>query len=598
MRSDSGCWTCRLRRKKCGEEHPVCDACAALNITCHYSQDKPGWMDGGARQQKVAQRLKRQIKEQGHRRYGQYTRRNPVGRLSASPSQPDTTAAFCQDSTAYLATPTSDIPAIEGISYVDRDNATAQTADAPPICTWGYMNGMLDATDERESGPSGWPDACLFMFYLENLLPFLFPFYRPSLAEGGRSWILDIMMTSPVVRQTALCQSSYFFSLALGTTNCHVAWEKLLKQTRDAFGTLRQSLQALDERRGHENYLCEVVRILAGVIQLQRFEISVSSFENYQAHRSAAVALFRRVMDSTGAEWSWSSFDAVMSRLGTSSWTLPSQCIQVPSAEQAAFRFSSALVLLDDIVASTALQEKPVLYKYHHSLLSGTDQSGPPIDLEAICGCQNWVLLQISEIAALDAWKQECKRAGDLDVMELVRRAAPIKNTLVAQLSRVEANPAIASKSASSILDGLFTPYYHGEHPEQVFAHTALVTRVWAHAALLYLFVVVSGWQPTSGDVRHHVSRIVDLLTHQISPPALLRTVVWPFCVAGCLAEPAQEACLRGMVEALQRPSVFGTVHKALEIMENVWHNRETEDVATRDLAACFRSQGDLVLLV
>jgi hypothetical protein len=52
------------------------------------------------------------------------------------------------------------------------------------------------------------------------------------------------------------------------------------------------------------------------------------------------------------------------------------------------------------------------------------------------------------------------------------------------------------------------------------------------------------------------------------------------------------------MMEALQPPSVFGTVHKAFEIMEEVWRNREAGDVASRDLAMCFRSQGDLVLLV
>jgi hypothetical protein len=32
--------------------------------------------------------------------------------------------------------------------------------------------------------------------------------------------------------------------------------------------------------------------------------------------------------------------------------------------------------------------------------------------------------------------------------------------------------------------------------------------------------------------------------------------------------------------------------------MENVWRNRDAEDAASRDLAVCFRSQDDLVLLV
>jgi hypothetical protein len=67
--------------------------------------------------------------------------------------------------------------------------------------------------------------------------------------------------------------------------------------------------------------------------------------------------------------------------------------------------------------------------------------------------------------------------------------------------------------------------------------------------------------------------------------------MVWPFCVAGCLAEPAQEAHLRAVAKALQPPSVFGTIYKALEIMENVWRNRDAGDAANRDLATCFGSK-------
>src|ERR1700712_5507928 len=70
-RTSNGCWTCRLRRKKCDEKPPVCDACAALHITCHYGQDKPEWMDGGAEQEKMAERLKREVKDMAHRRRGE-----------------------------------------------------------------------------------------------------------------------------------------------------------------------------------------------------------------------------------------------------------------------------------------------------------------------------------------------------------------------------------------------------------------------------------------------------------------------------------------------------------------------------------------------
>src|SRR3569623_2031516 len=68
FRSSNGCWTCRLRRKKCDEKHPICDVCSSLLITCHFQTERPGWMDGGAKQEKMADRLKREIKQQAHRR--------------------------------------------------------------------------------------------------------------------------------------------------------------------------------------------------------------------------------------------------------------------------------------------------------------------------------------------------------------------------------------------------------------------------------------------------------------------------------------------------------------------------------------------------
>ena len=180
--------------------------------------------------------------------------------------------------------------------------------------------------------------------------------------------------------------------------------------------------------------------------------------------------------------------------------------------------------------------------------------------------------------------------------MELVHRATAIKDSLETCLARLENDPKGTSKEDSDLLD-VFTAEYR-QQPTAPANQTSFVTRVWAHAALIYLLVVVSGWQSASVDVHYHVGRVIELLTHQISPPMLLRTMVWPFCVAGCLAESAQEAHFSRMVEALQPPSVFGTARKALEIMENVWRNRDAGDDTNRDLATCFRNQGDLVLLV
>lgn len=179
--------------------------------------------------------------------------------------------------------------------------------------------------------------------------------------------------------------------------------------------------------------------------------------------------------------------------------------------------------------------------------------------------------------------------------MSLAYRAGLIMDILRPHLEKLELEPVAIPQVGSNLLD-LFTNL--GQQPNNHVGENTLVTRVWAHAALIYLSVVVSGWQPASDNVRYHVRQIIVLLTNHLTEPALLRTMVWPFCVAGCLADQGQECQFRRLSEALQPPSLFGTVRKALEIMEKVWASRDSGDNMDCDLATCFRSQGDLVLLV
>ena len=543
-------------------------------------------MDGSVKQEEMAKQLKREIKEKANRRRGERVAHISDDHVSVAGVFTGELIVQPQNPPRDLATPICDL--LKATPDIHND----EMEPSPGASTISLQRGAdcpLTSKNSRGKIAFGRSDTVLLSFYLENLHPFLFPFYRPSLLQGGRAWIFELMISSPVVRQATLCQSSYFFSLARGTANRDTIWDKVLTQTMDAFGVLRQALQVIDGL-GIAEHFHGAVRIMASIMQMQRFEIAVLSFHNWQTHLNAALVLFRQLLDSAVESGEPnSSFDAVMSRLGpsSSSWSLPSLSDQVPSAEQVAFRFSSALVIFDDIIASTALQEQPRLYEYHRSLFGGGEGTDdPPINIEAVVGLKNWTLLHISEIAALEEWKQQCRTAGNLDVVELVHRATAIKESLVAQLMRLETDPEIVPKEKSSLL-GVFTP---------PLSQDSLVSRVWAHAALIYLSIVVSGWQPASLDMRYHVSQVIELLKLQ-RLPALLRTMVWPFCVAGCLAEPAQEADFRAMVEVLQPPSIFGTVHKALEIMENVWRSRDI-DFATRDLATCFRTQSELVLLV
>ncbi|KAE8364013.1 fungal-specific transcription factor domain-containing protein [Aspergillus caelatus] len=59
-RSTHGCWTCRLRKKKCDENHPSCFRCTSLQLACDGYGPRPYWMDRGDLQREQA-RYKTQI---------------------------------------------------------------------------------------------------------------------------------------------------------------------------------------------------------------------------------------------------------------------------------------------------------------------------------------------------------------------------------------------------------------------------------------------------------------------------------------------------------------------------------------------------------
>lgn len=61
-RSHLGCWTCRLRRKKCDEATPTCTSCEKRDLPCHGYGAKPAWFDGGEREREELTKIKTAVK--------------------------------------------------------------------------------------------------------------------------------------------------------------------------------------------------------------------------------------------------------------------------------------------------------------------------------------------------------------------------------------------------------------------------------------------------------------------------------------------------------------------------------------------------------
>ena len=377
-----------------------------------------------------------------------------------------------------------------------------------------------------------------------------------------------------------------------------------------ALKELQTEMQAI-MTRGVRGYLAETSRVMASIIQLLTFEVGIANTGNWVMHLNAATELFTMCMQEhgNGADLGASAFPSLLIRLGWPAFPYGTPFNHPWTADQASLRFFTAFALLYDTVAATTLEQAPRLQQWHRHLLGSLDEETrnmlpaetekeyglPHINLMDYIGLDNWVILSLGEIAALDAWKKEHKKNGALSVAQLVSRAARIEQDVcdhiaADELARCQTSvpPPINANTLMEYLHSAPGAAVHKYH-----------SRIWAQAALTYLSVVVSGWQPACPEIRTSVAVTMQML-QELPAPGYLRSLIWPFTITGCMAAAHEEQTFRDLVAAMGPLQLFGTAHKALNIMEHVWANRaQAEEHADQwDYAACFRCLGHVTLLV
>lgn len=163
------------------------------------------------------------------------------------------------------------------------------------------------------------------------------------------------------------------------------------------------------------------------------------------------------------------------------------------------------------------------------------------IDVAHITGCENWILLRISEITALLSWKKDSQRLGCLSMRDLAQRATTIEKRLLEKKGERSTKTSNASPS-SFIIDVC------GVHA---------VTEIFVLAALTYLHVVVSGPNPNLPEIRLSVSKTISAL-QKFRYPQQLRSLAWPLCITGCMAEYNDRTAVRDLMATASASSIGG----------------------------------------
>jgi hypothetical protein len=584
-------------------------------------------MDNGSRQKEKAEWLKLEVKRlAAARRQRQHIQGLELGMdkldvANASDSSASAVLVSHHGSKTTASSPpthvTSDAAQDSGTdSWMREPSLSARTSSTPQSSVGPALDPSSSAFTGLEAPVNGVGlgemDLGYVVFYLDFVFPFLYPFYRPAMLDGGRAWLLVTLMRNKSLFHIALSLTGYIFSEVLKSgdrshTQClKHNWNELQHQQELAMQELQADIQELNNR-GICGYVKENTRALGSMVQILSSEVAIANAGNWQIHLQAASFLFDQIMEHRGtAEDGSPCWYRVLRDLGEGP-VVPHSVPDIHrpwSADQASLRFFTASLLFFDTLSATALEQPPRLQKYHDHLLTtfpvccNTHPSlacKPHLNMEEFFGVPNWVFLAIARTATLAAWKKEEKLANSLSMTCLVARAVDIEQDLRTHIQDLDLwlnglppTQIVVDDPSNPLSTPTFTPY-----------DRALISRIWAQAALTYLSVVVSGWQPSSPEVRTSVTATISLI-QRLSSPVNLRTVVWPFAVTGCLATACEEQFFRDLVAGMGPLQAFGTVREALQIMEQAWTHRDCLEVVMDnwDLAACFRSLGHPALLV
>ncbi|KAH7230679.1 fungal-specific transcription factor domain-containing protein [Fusarium redolens] len=544
------CWTCRLRRKKCDQKQPACQSCSALNIRCHYSTERPDWMDGGEKQDEMTRCFKAQVK-QGKERQRE---RDYIQVLNIGGDAKPLPVAATADSWTF-----DGIPAVNAFKELDVD---------------------------------------FTMLYVDQVFPFLFPYYAPPMIQGGRAWVLGILRHNKTLFHAVMSLSTFFFTLILSSEDvsghqvCRQnVWTQLEGYANTAIKSLQNEVLAINQQGS--STLLQQSRAMESITQLMVLEMAMAKTSALSMHLGAAISLLEDILEPSKLN-DKIDIRRAMAELERPSWVPLTTERPVWNTEQAALRFFFAILLWADIVSSTSLQTVPRLRKYYPNLICheyGGATTEPLLRMEEYMGCEGWALIAIAETAALDVWKREEQANGTLAAEDLANRGDQLDGALQQGLKGLDGRCREREREPRRILQNFYLSSDANQSAKQ-----AAATRIWAYASRIYLAVVTHGWQPHLPAIRESAGEVLSLL-QQHENPAILRSSVWPFCVAGCVADASQEKEFRDLAAGLGSLQSFGLVGESLRILEHVWSRRGELNLEW-NLAACFSIMGSPVLLL
>jgi hypothetical protein len=233
----------------------MCSRCQQLSVTCYGYGPKPLWMDGGAREEEMHEKIRKAVKliTDSQRRARALRGLKKIGEQG------------------------------QGLKEQGEPEPEAQVANVPgsssrDLCqTLPIMGARLQLAHACPVEPPWTSDLELQSFLLMHYLDFVFPlqytFYQPHSSEGGRGWYLSLLTRTKPLYNAALSLAAYHYSKISLSKSSIVVYDRFEEFHSLALKGLREHVGDLSNK-GLREGLKDSIEVLACLVQLVMFEVS------------------------------------------------------------------------------------------------------------------------------------------------------------------------------------------------------------------------------------------------------------------------------------------------------------------------------------
>ncbi|EXK78806.1 hypothetical protein FOQG_16535 [Fusarium oxysporum f. sp. raphani 54005] len=555
-RSRNGCLTCRIRKKKCDEQLPACNACRSRDLACYgFDVPPPSWITSraswrdvlGSNEAKALRtvaglRYKVSRKLESRDASSATNEPLPLGPWSNSHQQRP-----CQSSRASETSLGSFHGEIFPTpSIVQSTNGASIWQRLPDTIWWHSRMQSLRPGPEYSSRE----ETRLLMLFLDVIFPITHTFYKLN-SNTERNWMLNRLISRDDLFSSALSVSACFEHLLTQRANMNE-----IELSPKAGRLQNRSISILREEVNRfglmnpvpvEDFVWAGVHLLDVIAHLETLEIFSMLQGQWEVHHQAARKVLNHIETAVplGHRYSTSVIADVLS-------SLPEHDPRRRSLQLSIFNF----IRIDVLATSTfgAISYCPCAFNYLPLLDAGT------IMTQDFIGCQSQIFAIVSRIARLEQFQliHQSEIHQDFARPELQQQHGDLQQQLdsVCQILQRDI------ESPSNVTSGIDLD-------------VAMISLIWAYGAKVLLQVAIA---PTLCGRNGIEQTFVDICLEKLEalPTRLVMRTSWPYTITGCMAmSESQHHRFRLILDkVLQEAQAPGMTWKGLIVMEECWRLR------------------------